>query len=402
MNKKLGTALLGLGSAAALFELWYRSRENKPCMMLPAHRHPWRPHNFGEDQKVFRTNIPIRNFSTRYESTVVDLKPTVRVLGKKALPDAQELKIEAQVRPWHKETREDGYWPAYILAPQTTLEFELSVSFEGNLERLKDLHAVVIDLDYVIYNRGAKQKKHEEIVLIPEQTVREQPEPIVEGDVTLLPIKTHILSDSDHMAEVVAKYVSPMAQEGDIVVMAESVVAITQRRYLIPDEHVKPGFWASRLCYLIPNMGSLSSRYGMQTAINEVGLPRMLTAISVGAAMKVLGKSGWMYRIAGMPSELVDDITGTMPPYDKYIVMGPAHGQSVVNEVKARTGLEAAIVDVNNLRRAAILSYTKGVDPKALTAALLSNPSGNAAEQTPIVVVRPTLATVETESESPA
>lgn len=402
MNKKIWGALLGLGTAATAFELWYRSRESKPCMMLPAHRHPWRPHNFAPDHREFRTNIPIRNFSTHYEATVVDLKPSVRVLGKKTLPHADELKIEAQVRPWHKETREDGYWPAYILTPQTTLEFELSVSFKGNLDRLQDLHSVVIDLDYVVYSRRAKEKKHEEIVLIPAQTQIEQPEPVSEGEFTILPIKTHVLTDADHMAEIVAKYVSPVAQEGDIVVMAESVVAITQRRYLIPDEHVKPGFWASRLCYLIPNVGSLSSRYGMQTAINEVGLPRMLTAMSVGALMKALGRPGWLYRIAGMPSELIDDLTGTMPPYDKYIVMGPAHAQSVVNEVKARTGLDAAIADVNNLRRVAILAHTKGVNPKTLTAALLSNPMGNSAEQTPIVVVRPAQVPVETGTESPA
>jgi len=402
MKHRLLGAILGAGGAVAALELWYRSRENKPCMMLPAHRHPWRMHNFSAEQRVFRTNIPIRNFSTRYEATVVDVQPTVRVLGKKTLPEAQELQVQAHIRPWHKETREDGYWPAYILTPQTTIEFELSVSFRGDLERIQDIHAVVIGLDYTIYSRRETQRKHEEIVLIPEPGHIVQPEAVSEGDVTILPIKTHVLTDADHMAEVVAKYVSPVAQAGDVVVMAESVVAITQRRYLIPDEHVKPGFWAKRICYLIPNMGSLSSRYGMQSAINEVGLPRMLTAMATGALMKALGKPGWLYRVAGLPSELVDDISGTMPPYDKYIVLGPAHAQSVVNEVKARTGLDAAIADVNNLRRATLIAHTKGVDPKALTAALLSNPMGNAAEQTPLVVVRTANSGVEAESESPA
>ena len=400
MKKGLFGAALGLGGGMALFELWYRSREDKPCMMLPAHRHPWRIHNYSADNRSYRTNIPIRNFSSKYEATVVDVIPSVRILGKKTLPSPQEIQIEAQVRPWHKETREDGYWPAYILSPQSSLEFELSVSIKGNLDLLQDIHAVVINLDYSVYSRREKRAKHEEIVLIPDQSVATQPDPVTEGNITLIPIKTHILTDADHIAEVVAKYVSPIAEPGDIVVMAESVVAITQRRYLIPDEHVKPGFWASRLCYLIPNVGSLSSRYGMQSAINEIGLPRMLSAVTVGAGMKLLGRSGWLYRIAGMPSELVDDISGTMPPYDKYIVLGPAHSQSVVNEVKARTGLEAAIADVNNLRRAAILAATKEVDVKALIAALLSNPSGNAAEQTPIVVVRP--ANVQVESESHA
>lgn len=398
MKRSLWGTLIGVGSGLALFELWYRNRESKPTMMLPAHRHPWRIHNYAPGHRIYRTNIPIRNFSSKFEATVVDVVPSVRVLGKKALPNPDEIKIEAQVRPWHKETREDGYWPAYILSPQSTLEFELSVSIKGDLEQIKDIHAVIVNLDYSTYSRREKQQRHEEVILVPDMSVGAQPEPVTEGNVTLVPIKTHILTDADHMAEVVAKYVSPVAQEGDIVVMAESVVAITQRRYLIPDEHVKPGFWASRLCYLIPSVGSLSSRYGMQTAIDEVGLPRMLTAVGVGAAMKLVGRSGWLYRIAGMPSELVDDISGTMPPYDKYIVMGPAHSQSVVNEVKARTGLEAAIADVNNLRRAAILAATKGVDVKNLIASLLSNPLGNAAEQTPIVIVRPASVPVESES----
>lgn len=398
MKRSVWGTLAGVAGGLALFELWYRGREVKPCMMLPAHRHPWRIHNYAPEHRIYRTNIPIRNFSSKYECTVVDVIPSVRVLGKKTLPNPDELKIEAQVRPWHKETREDGYWPAYILSPQSTLEFELSVSIKGDLEQIKDVHAVVVNLDYSTYSRREKQKRHEEIVLIPDQSVGAQPEPVTEGGVTLIPIKTHVLTDADHMAEVVAKYVSPVAQDGDIVVMAESVVAITQRRYLIPDEHVKPGFWASRLCYLIPSVGSLSSRYGMQSAIDEIGLPRMLAGVGVGAAMKLIGKSGWLYRIAGMPSELVDDISGTMPPYDKYIVLGPAHSQSVVNEVKARTGLEAAIADVNNLRRAAILAATKGVDVKNLIASLLSNPLGNAAEQTPIVVVRPASVPVESES----
>jgi F420-0:gamma-glutamyl ligase len=388
--KKLTLGLaLGMGGAAALFEVWYRTRQNRPCAMLPAYRHPWRTHQIAADQRVYRTNVPIRNFSTRYEATVVDVQASVRLLAKDG-PLPEQLKATVSVRPWHKENREDGYWPAYILTPQTTLEFELAVEFEGDPALIDSLHAAVIYLDYTIYSRREKHHKREEIVLVPNQDVASQPEPVVEGDVTVQPIKTHILTDADNIADVIAKYVAPVAQPGDVVVIAESVVAITQRRYLVPDEHVKPGFWAKRLCFLVPNVGSLSSRYGLQAAIDEVGLSRMLAAVAVGGVMKVLGKPGWLYRVAGMQSELVDDISGTMPPFDKYIVLGPAHAQSVVNEIKARTGLEAAIADVNNLRRAMILAATKDVDIKKLSQNLLSNPMGNANEQTPIVVVRET------------
>lgn len=400
MKKSFWGLVLGASGAFAAFELLYRCRENKPCLMLPAHRHPWRIHNYAENRRIYRTNIPIRNFSRKYECTVVDVKPSLRILGKAGLPDPEILRFKVSVRPWHKETREDGYWPAYILSPQATLEFELAIECHGDLDKLKEIHAIVVDLDYITYSRRDKQKRHEEIVLIPEQQVSATSEPISEGEVTLIPVKTHILTDADNMADVIARYVSPIAKSGDIVVMAESAVAITQRRYLIPDEHVRPGFWARRLCFFVPSVGSLSSAYGMQTAINEVGLPRILIGMAIGAFMKlVFRQPGWLYRVAGMASELIDDLTGTMPPYDKYIVLGPTHAQSVVNEVKARTGLEAAIADVNNIRRATIVAATQHVDPKQLAASLLSNPHGNAAEQTPIVIVRSAkLATVESHS----
>lgn len=379
--------MLGAGGALALFELWYRTRENQPCVMLPHQRYPWRIENHGEHRRLYRCTIPIRNFSYKFESTVVDVKPSVRVLAKGVLPESENLKITATVKPWHKDTREDGYWAAYILTPQTTLEFELIIECKGDIARLDELHAIVIQLDYEVYSRREKLYKSEDIILIPEQNVKAKLEPVMAEDTLVFPVKTHILTDIDNMADVIARYVVPISQPGDIVVMAESVVAITQRRYRKP-EQVPVGFWARRLNFMVPNVGSLSSRYGMQSAINEVGLPRMLTGFLVGAVMKVLGKRGWLYTIAGTQSELVDDVSGTMPPYDKYIVMGPRHAQSVVNEVKARTGLEAAIADVNDLKRAMILAATSGVDQKQLSQKLLSNPLGNASEQTPIVLLR--------------
>ena len=51
--------------------------------------------------------------------------------------------------------------------------------------------------------------------------------------------------------------------------------------------------------------------------------------------------------------------------------------------------MEAAIADANDLKRAMILAATPGLDPQAVSKMLLDNPFGNAAEQTPIVVIRP-------------
>jgi hypothetical protein len=82
-------------------------------------------------------------------------------------------------------------------------------------------------------------------------------------------------------------------------------------------------------------------------------------------------------------------VTGTLPPYDQFIVLGPEQPQKVVEDIKAQTGLEVAIVDVNDLKRVKVLAATAGVSESLLNAVLIDNPAGNAAEQTPIVLIRP-------------
>jgi hypothetical protein len=70
-------------------------------------------------------------------------------------------------------------------------------------------------------------------------------------------------------------------------------------------------------------------------------------------------------------------------------VLGPLNPQGVCDRIKKETGLEAAIVDVNDLRRVKILAATTGIPDDFLEKALITNPAGNASEQTPVVLIRP-------------
>lgn len=382
--------LLGLvGAFVAAAEVWYGSRERSPLVMLPKQRTAWQEMS-APGAVGWTSVIPVRNFSTRYEATVRDVRCAVRVLYKHDIPAGLEVRasLRAQDPQGHADVRADGYWAAHIVEPGSYVGVELSVWLEGPVERQDQIHAIVVELTYETYMRQAFQVETCEIILPGQFDVQATLPPVQEGDSLLFPIRTHILTDGDTMADVVAKYVMPIAQPGDVIVMAESVVAITQRRYRRPQD-VAVGYWARRLCYLVPNVGSLSTPWGFQCAIDDVGLGRMLLAVATGAAFKLVGQKGWLYRVAGLPSELIDDVTGTMPPFDKYIVMGPDEPDAAVADVLAKTGVEAAIADVNNLRRACIVAATPGVDRPALIRSLLGNPSGNAAEQTPLVLVRP-------------
>ena len=83
-----------------------------------------------------------------------------------------------------------------------------------------------------------------------------------------------------------------------------------------------------------------------------------------------------------------DDITGTTPPYDQTIVLGPERSASFCAEASEALGIDIAIVDVNDLGRVKVLASSGGCDDALLMRALKPNPAGNANQRTPLVLVR--------------
>ena len=60
-----------------------------------------------------------------------------------------------------------------------------------------------------------------------------------------IPVGTHVISKDDDIVEVVLKYAGPALREGDIMVVSEKIVAITQER-AYPISQIKPS-WLARL-----------------------------------------------------------------------------------------------------------------------------------------------------------
>jgi len=211
----------------------------------------------------------------------------------------------------------------------------------------------------------------------------------------LLPVKTRILTHRDDIIKVIESYVNGKLTDQDVICVAESVVAITQNRIVRPQQ-IKPGFLARTMCYFVPQKGSLSSCYGMQAAMNMEGEWRFFFAMLCGMVAKLLGKSGVFYDLAGPQAALIDDVTGTMPPYDKHIVYGPSNANQLAEELKKRLGCFGAVVaDVNDLKRSLIVGASTGVDKDKVAYMLLHNPFGNASQKTPIVVIKNYLGAVE-------
>lgn len=207
-------------------------------------------------------------------------------------------------------------------------------------------------------------------------------------ELVLQPVRTHILTADNNIVDAIESYAKQDIGPNDVVSVAESVVAITQGRMKRPED-MELCFLAKLLCRFVPQKGSLSSAYGMQAAIEAEGQWRVLFAMIIGMVAKVVGKNGVFYEMAGEQAALIDDVTGTMPPFDKYLVYGPHNPNGVAEEIKQRLGCYgAAVADVNDLKRAAVLGVSAGLDAAELARILIDNPFGNASQRTPIVIIK--------------
>lgn len=204
----------------------------------------------------------------------------------------------------------------------------------------------------------------------------------------ILPIPTRILTDADDIADAIAYYAGPQVTADDLVCCAESVVAVTQGRFVRPEE-LRISAAARFACRFIPDYGSLASPHGMQALMDVEGTWRVMAALFAGFLAKLAGRSGMFYQWAGKEAALIDDVTGTMPPFDKTIVYGPAEPEQVAERICARVGAFGAMVaDVNDLKRSRVVGVSAGVNGELAAKLLLDNPFGNASQKTPICIIK--------------
>lgn len=208
------------------------------------------------------------------------------------------------------------------------------------------------------------------------------------AEIELIPVPTRILTQKDDIVDAIASYTKGKVNENDLVCSAESVVAITQGRVVWPED-LKISRVAKFCCRFIPDYGSLASPHGMQSLMDVEGKWRVAFALFAGFLGKLVGKSGLFYQWGGEQTAMIDDVTGTMPPFDKAIVYGPADPYGVSQKIADRLGcFGAMIADVNDLKRSRVVGLSKGVDGEIARKLLLDNPFGNASQKTPICIIK--------------
>ncbi len=209
--------------------------------------------------------------------------------------------------------------------------------------------------------------------------------------IRLIPIKTGLLTEKDTIVDIVEAFAKEYLQQSDIVVIAESALAITQGR-AIPENKIRINHLARllwRFVAKVPYGVGLRSPESMQCAINETGALRILIAAFFSAITKPLGIKGIFYRIAGKQAAMIDAAhTTPVEPFDTCVILGPEKADAVAQQLKYRFGNEFAIMDVNDIGGSWVIGNSGCIPVKKIEQIMKVNPLGQADELTPLCIVR--------------
>lgn len=373
--------------------LWLEARHRlRPASPLQLSSGDWKVQRLGDQELVVKGTLTIRNPHRRMEVFVpeIELRPTLLGRG-----DLSAVQIRSTITAQHpdEEARADGYWFAYIVKghKQTRAQVEVRLSAGPDHDLRSLLDTLWLEILWVNYGPFGRLQRRDGVLIPLRRPAAASAENVHwrPGDrCAVLPIRTHLLGTLDDPAQVLRHYAGAVVQPGDVLTIGETPLAVMQGRYHHP-AMVQPSCLARLLCRVFHPTSSLASACGLQTLIDDVGPARVLCAWLVGTALKAVGSKGWFYRLAGEQARLIDDITGTTPPYDQTIVLGPLHPEQVCRQLAADLGVAVAVVDVNDLGRVKVLASSPGCDEALLQRALKPNPAGNANERTPLVLVRP-------------
>ena len=207
-----------------------------------------------------------------------------------------------------------------------------------------------------------------------------------------IPIHTPVLMPGDDIASAIREHAGSQLRPGDTVVLSESAVAIMQGRArdwrtIHPSAFAR--FLSSRVLKTSYGTG-LRSPYAMQYAIELCGWPRILLALPAHLAGRLLGKRGWFYLVAGLNARMMDaEHTMGVAEFYECCIPAPADPPGTVRALKAATGFDVAICDINDISPAWCVASTLSAErARLLERSFDDNPLGQTDEQTPIGIWR--------------
>lgn len=206
-----------------------------------------------------------------------------------------------------------------------------------------------------------------------------------------IPLRTELIGPEDDLAAQVVAATQGRLVPGDLLFVTEKIVAITQGRSMLVDSIV-PRPLAVRLAGHVtktPAGIGLGMPETMEMALRECGTLRILFAAAVSVVARLFGRRGAFYTVAGPKARGIDGpTTGTIPPYDRSVVLAPDRPGKVAQTLRAAVGNDVFIVDINDFGGNVLGSTLTCSDEKLVERILADNPLGQGTQSTPLGIIR--------------
>ena len=334
-------------------------------------------------------NLKIINKSKYKETMVSNLNLDLDFFQSKNNQYLKDLDYEESIYIYSGSIKKNihNYWPTTIIKANSELLIQVILKFK-NSDLKNKIKYIWLKIFWENYGHfGITKKQDGLLVNLNRHNKKELIEIPLKLGYKAIAVKTDLLGSFDNPIETVMDYCKNVTREKDILTIGETPLAIMQGRYVAP-QNLEYNIFSKILCYFFHPTSSLATACGMQLLIDKIGVTRITFSLILGFLFKCIGIKGIFYRLTGFESSLIDDISGTVVPYDKSIVMGPINTKLFCDKLSKQLEVEVAVVDVNDLGGVKILASSNNSINNILKEILKVNPAGNSDEKTPIVLIR--------------
>ena len=334
-------------------------------------------------------NLKIINKSKHKETMVSNLNLDLDFFQSKNNQYLKDLDYEESIYIYSGSIKKNihNYWPTTIIKANSELLIQVILKFK-NTDLRNKIKYIWLKIFWENYGHfGITKKQDGLLVNLNRHNKKELIEIPLKLGYKAIAVKTDLLGSFDNPIETVMDYCKNVTREKDILTIGETPLAIMQGRYVAP-QNLEYNIFSKILCYFFHPTSSLATACGMQLLIDKIGVTRITFSLILGFLFKCIGIKGVFYRLTGFESSLIDDISGTVVPYDKSIVMGPINTKLFCSKLSKQLEVEVAVVDVNDLGGVKILASSNNSINNILKEILKVNPAGNSDEKTPIVLIR--------------
>ena len=205
-------------------------------------------------------------------------------------------------------------------------------------------------------------------------------------------IQTHFVQVGESYIDLVERYVKPVWQPGDLLSSSEKIIGLCQKR-VVYKKDMKVG-WLARFLSRFASHSSagigVDSPYKMQFAINQCGALKVIWAAFCAGVCKLFGKRGVFYDMVGQEVSGLDGFYDhEFKEYGEFGIRIPENASGVCDEIEQATGVQAMIVDANDLN-IEILGKASSIalPEETLIGLIRDNPAGQSRELTPFILIR--------------